>query len=177
MLRRKCLSKTAALLTDSSTLKSWCWCCYCWGAALCHVSGRSLPLPHHTHTHTHTPYTPQQVLQQLDRQETATLALETALRGVFAGNIFDLGAAASAERYESGQGAGFHCALDQLLPRPWVSNVVSLLVAATPSMPLVRLLLLHIPLVRSSWWHMQGQGSRRGACVGDTHVRANAQVT
>lgn len=62
------------------------------------------------------------MLQGLDDQATPTLALETALRGVFAGNIFDLGAAASAERYESGQGAGFHCALDQLLPRPWVSN-------------------------------------------------------
>jgi len=65
---------------------------------------------------------PPQVLQGLDSQATPTLALEVALRGVFAGNIFDLGAAASAERYESGQGAGFHCALDQLLPRPWVSN-------------------------------------------------------
>ncbi len=56
----------------------------------------------------------------LDSQPNATAALEQALRGVFAGNIFDLGAAASAQRYESGQGAGFHCALDQLLPRPWV---------------------------------------------------------
>lgn len=61
-----------------------------------------------------------QVLETLDRQPTPTAALEQALRGVFAGNIFDLGAAASAQRYESGQGAGFHCALDQLLPRPWV---------------------------------------------------------
>lgn len=61
-----------------------------------------------------------QVLQGLDKQPTRTAALEAALRGVFAGNIFDLGAAASAERYKSGEGAGFHCALDQLLPRPWV---------------------------------------------------------
>jgi hypothetical protein len=57
----------------------------------------------------------------LDHQPNPTAALEAALRGVFAGNIFDLGAAASAQRYESGQGAGFHCALEQLLPRPWVS--------------------------------------------------------
>ncbi|WIA22822.1 hypothetical protein OEZ86_009772 [Tetradesmus obliquus] len=61
-----------------------------------------------------------QVLQMLDQQPNATAALNAALRGVFAGNIFDLGAAASAHRYESGQGAGFHCALEQLLPRPWV---------------------------------------------------------
>jgi type II pantothenate kinase len=61
-----------------------------------------------------------QVLQMLDQQPTPTAALEAALRGVFAGNIFDLGAAASAQRYESGQGAGFHCALEQLLPHPWV---------------------------------------------------------
>jgi hypothetical protein len=62
-----------------------------------------------------------QVLQMLDQQPNSTAALDAALRGVFAGNIFDLGAAASAQRYESGQGAGFHCALEQLLPRPWVS--------------------------------------------------------
>eukprot|EP00775_Hariotina_reticulata_P011600 gene11600-11744_t len=60
------------------------------------------------------------VLQQIDEQPSPTAALEVALRGVFAGNIFDLGAAASAQRYESGKGAGFHCALEQLLPRPWV---------------------------------------------------------
>jgi hypothetical protein len=39
-----------------------------------------------------------QVLQQLDAQPTPTAALDAALRGVFAGNIFDLGAAASAQR-------------------------------------------------------------------------------
>lgn len=39
--------------------------------------------------------------------------------------MFDLGAAASAQRYESGQGAGFHCALDQLLERPWVSELAN----------------------------------------------------
>jgi hypothetical protein len=82
-----------------------------------------------SHTRAHKPYCMcqpthayLQVLQGLDAHATPTLALEFALRGVFAGNIFDLGAAASAERYESGQGAGFHCALDQLLPRPWVSS-------------------------------------------------------
>lgn len=65
-----------------------------------------------------------QVLQMLDQQPNATAALNAALRGVFAGNIFDLGAAASAHRYESGQGAGFHCALEQLLPRPWVRDCI-----------------------------------------------------
>ena len=67
-----------------------------------------------------------QVLQDLDKQPNPTAALEQALRGVFAGNIFDLGAAASAQRYAAGQGAGFHCSLDQLLPRPWVSIWVSI---------------------------------------------------
>lgn len=81
-----------------------------------HICARRL-LPPNIHAHTTA-----QVLQGLDAQPTPTLALKVALRGVFAGNIFDLGAAASAERYESGQGAGFHCALDQLLPRPWVSS-------------------------------------------------------
>eukprot|EP00878_Enallax_costatus_P026369 GHUV01028300.1.p1 GENE.GHUV01028300.1~~GHUV01028300.1.p1 ORF type:complete len:182 (+),score=44.11 GHUV01028300.1:1312-1857(+) len=61
-----------------------------------------------------------QVLQDLDQQPNPTAALEQALRGVFAGNIFDLGAAASAQRYAAGQGAGFHCTLEQLLSRPWV---------------------------------------------------------
>ncbi|KAF6265469.1 hypothetical protein COO60DRAFT_1697762 [Scenedesmus sp. NREL 46B-D3] len=60
------------------------------------------------------------LLQLLDQQPNPSAAMEAALRGVFAGNIFDLGAAASAQRYESGQGAGFNCALEQLLPRPWV---------------------------------------------------------
>lgn len=46
----------------------------------------------------------------------------SSLRICMAGNIFDLGAAASAQRYESGKGAGFHCALEQLLPRPWVGH-------------------------------------------------------
>eukprot|EP00878_Enallax_costatus_P017231 GHUV01018092.1.p1 GENE.GHUV01018092.1~~GHUV01018092.1.p1 ORF type:complete len:208 (+),score=31.45 GHUV01018092.1:606-1229(+) len=63
-----------------------------------------------------------QVLQDLDQQPNPTAALEQALRGVFAGNIFDLGAAASAQRYAAGQGAGFHCTLEQLLSRPWVSE-------------------------------------------------------
>ncbi|GIL75196.1 hypothetical protein Vretifemale_5042 [Volvox reticuliferus] len=44
--------------------------------------------------------------------------LELALRGVFAGNIFDLGAAASAELHAAGGGA-FASTRAQLLPRPW----------------------------------------------------------
>lgn len=41
-----------------------------------------------------------------------------ALRGVFAGNIFDLGAAASAELHAAG-GVSFAATRDQLLPREW----------------------------------------------------------
>ncbi|KAF8066326.1 damage-control phosphatase [Scenedesmus sp. PABB004] len=70
-----------------------------------------------------------QVLRALDAQPSRRDALEAALRGVFAGNIFDLGAAASAARYESGAGAGFHCALDALLPRPWVVDDLDALLA------------------------------------------------
>lgn len=61
-----------------------------------------------------------QVLARLDAVQGRRAALEAALRGVFAGNIFDLGAAASAKRYADGGGAGFDSALAQLLPRPWV---------------------------------------------------------
>eukprot|EP00879_Flechtneria_rotunda_P008821 GHRR01009239.1.p1 GENE.GHRR01009239.1~~GHRR01009239.1.p1 ORF type:complete len:373 (+),score=125.77 GHRR01009239.1:739-1857(+) len=61
-----------------------------------------------------------QVLQQLDEHQIGRERLEAAIRGLFAGNIFDLGAAASAERYEAGGGVGFQHALEQLHPRPWV---------------------------------------------------------
>ncbi len=47
--------------------------------------------------------------------------LELAIRGVLAGNIFDLGAAASAERFASGasSSSSFTATRNSLLPRPW----------------------------------------------------------
>ncbi|GIL51082.1 hypothetical protein Vafri_7187 [Volvox africanus] len=59
------------------------------------------------------------VIRELDELEGGFPAeLELALRGVFAGNIFDLGAAASAELHAAGGGA-FASTRAQLLPRPW----------------------------------------------------------
>ncbi|KAG2443788.1 hypothetical protein HXX76_002131 [Chlamydomonas incerta] len=56
-----------------------------------------------------------------------------ALRGVFAGNIFDLGAAASAELHAAG-GVSFAATRDKLLPRPWAvddfDQVLALVAAA-----------------------------------------------
>ena len=40
------------------------------------------------------------------------------MRGAFAGNIFDLGAATSAALYADG-GGSFHATRDVLKPRPW----------------------------------------------------------
>ncbi|GIL75193.1 hypothetical protein Vretimale_7880 [Volvox reticuliferus] len=59
------------------------------------------------------------VIRELDELVGGFSAeLELALRGVFAGNIFDLGAAASAELHAAGGGA-FASTRAQLLPRPW----------------------------------------------------------
>ncbi|EFJ49670.1 hypothetical protein VOLCADRAFT_80583 [Volvox carteri f. nagariensis] len=59
------------------------------------------------------------VLRELDEMEGGFPAeLELALRGVFAGNIFDLGAAASAELHAAGGGT-FAATRAQLLSRPW----------------------------------------------------------
>lgn len=89
-----------------------------------------------------------QVLRVIDEQPNSTAAMEQALRGVFAGNIFDLGAAESAQRYEQGNGAGFHHALEQLLPRPWVSMYrLTLLPAASPGVLLLAALLIAISLL------------------------------
>ncbi|GLC49183.1 hypothetical protein PLESTB_000191400 [Pleodorina starrii] len=70
------------------------------------------------------------LLAEFDALEGGFLAeLELALRGVFAGNIFDLGAAASAELHAAGGGA-FAATRAALLPRPWaVDNLGALLEA------------------------------------------------
>lgn len=47
--------------------------------------------------------------------------LQALLRGVFAGNVFDLGAASTAEKFNEGRGSGamFHSARASLAARPW----------------------------------------------------------
>ena len=53
------------------------------------------------------------------------------LRGVFAGNIFDLGAASSAALYDKNNGASssFSATRDGLLPRPWAVDDFDQIVA------------------------------------------------
>ena len=58
------------------------------------------------------------VLAKLDAMELARRE-EAVLEGVFAGNIFDLGATKTAERYKAGP-VDFHETLDELKPRPWL---------------------------------------------------------
>jgi type II pantothenate kinase len=57
-------------------------------------------------------------LAELDAIAAPRARLEAALRGVFAGNIFDLGAAASAQQYKE-SGVSFAATKARLLPRPW----------------------------------------------------------
>jgi uncharacterized protein with ATP-grasp and redox domains len=60
---------------------------------------------------------------------------DLAFRGVFAGNLFDMGAAASAAAFESGQAgaASFLATRDSLLPRPWCIDNLDQAVAAASS--------------------------------------------
>jgi type II pantothenate kinase len=73
-----------------------------------------------TRTHPPTATLRLQVLAQLDAAGSPRQRLEAALRGVFAGNIFDLGAAATAAAYQDAGGVDFRAVLQKLLPRPWV---------------------------------------------------------
>jgi len=59
------------------------------------------------------------VLRQLDEMEESR-RLFALLQGVFAGNIFDLGAAASADLYDSSGGTDFEGTKERLQPRPWL---------------------------------------------------------
>ncbi|KAG1655241.1 hypothetical protein FOA52_007973 [Chlamydomonas sp. UWO 241] len=60
------------------------------------------------------------LLAELDACASARARWEQVLRGVFAGNIFDLGAANSAALYENNGAAGsFASTRDTLLARPW----------------------------------------------------------
>uniref|UniRef100_A0A7S0R303 Damage-control phosphatase ARMT1-like metal-binding domain-containing protein n=1 Tax=Pyramimonas obovata TaxID=1411642 RepID=A0A7S0R303_9CHLO len=57
-------------------------------------------------------------LRQLDEMEESR-RLFALLQGIFAGNIFDLGAAASADLYDN-SGTDFEGTKDRLQPRPWL---------------------------------------------------------
>eukprot|EP00798_Chlamydomonas_sp_ICE-L_P025947 gene25947-11627_t len=66
-----------------------------------------------------------------DKTKVAAIArMELTLRGVFAGNIFDLGAAASAQLFEKGGGASaFEDTRQKLLPRPWAVDNIDEIIA------------------------------------------------
>eukprot|EP00208_Stichococcus_sp_RCC1054_P007704 CAMPEP_0206149582 /NCGR_PEP_ID=MMETSP1473-20131121/37858_1 /ASSEMBLY_ACC=CAM_ASM_001109 /TAXON_ID=1461547 /ORGANISM="Stichococcus sp, Strain RCC1054" /LENGTH=135 /DNA_ID=CAMNT_0053547057 /DNA_START=289 /DNA_END=696 /DNA_ORIENTATION=+ len=55
---------------------------------------------------------------------------ETVVRGVIAGNIFDLGAAAGADMYNSGKMPKFQDTRNNLHPRPWCVDDLDLLLDA-----------------------------------------------
>ena len=58
------------------------------------------------------------VLREIDAIRDPGARIEALVRGVFAGNVFDLGAAASAARHEDGDG-GFEATRAGLRRRPW----------------------------------------------------------
>ncbi|CAK0782572.1 hypothetical protein CVIRNUC_005784 [Coccomyxa viridis] len=58
------------------------------------------------------------VLKELDAIEDHSKRLELLFRGVFAGNVFDLGAATSADLFDS-KGAAFEATRAGLVDRPW----------------------------------------------------------
>ncbi|KAL4443034.1 hypothetical protein ABPG77_008525 [Micractinium sp. CCAP 211/92] len=59
------------------------------------------------------------VCAELDQHSEQRDRWDAVIRGVFAGNIFDLGCAATTDMYHS-EGISFHATRDKLLPRPWV---------------------------------------------------------
>jgi type II pantothenate kinase len=74
------------------------------------------------------------VLTGLDASFASSSSLELAVRGVLAGNVFDLGAAASADLFARGEGGGadafFRTRDERLLPRPWCVDDLDALVDA-----------------------------------------------
>lgn len=68
------------------------------------------------------------VLEELDALGDPCQRLELALRGAFAGNIFDLGAQASAQAFASG-GTAFGATRASLVPRPWAVDDMDALLA------------------------------------------------
>jgi type II pantothenate kinase len=61
----------------------------------------------------------QPLLAALDAMDERT-RLDALTRGVFAGNIFDLGATKTVELYKGGSKVDFHSVLAKLKPRPWL---------------------------------------------------------
>jgi damage-control phosphatase, subfamily II, stand-alone protein len=61
----------------------------------------------------------QPLLAALDAMDELT-RLDALTRGVFAGNIFDLGATKTVDLYKGGSKVDFHSVLAKLKPRPWV---------------------------------------------------------
>ena len=59
------------------------------------------------------------LLAQLDALDPAT-RLATLIQGVFAGNIFDLGAVETADLFTNGASVDFHGVRAKLAPRPWL---------------------------------------------------------
>ncbi|GBG83251.1 hypothetical protein CBR_g36866 [Chara braunii] len=59
------------------------------------------------------------LLEEIDLINDGVQRLERLIKGVFAGNIFDLGAAKTADLFEKGQ-TNFKQVLGKLVPRPWV---------------------------------------------------------
>jgi len=65
------------------------------------------------------------VIAQADAFEDSGARIEHLIKGVFSGNIFDLGAAQLAEIFESA-GSNFQDSFEKLLPRPWVLDDLDL---------------------------------------------------
>ncbi|PRW56218.1 hypothetical protein C2E21_5015 [Chlorella sorokiniana] len=59
------------------------------------------------------------VCAELDQHTEQRDRWDAVIRGVFAGNIFDLGCAATTSMYHE-EGVSFHDTRDKLVPRPWV---------------------------------------------------------
>lgn len=78
------------------------------------------------------------VLRELDAIPDARARMEAALRGVFAGNVFDMGCAETASKAEAAEAGGgvagaFGSTRDGLLPRPWAVDDMDVLLARMAS--------------------------------------------
>eukprot|EP00897_Mesotaenium_endlicherianum_P007483 jgi/Mesen1/6763/ME000346S05945 len=69
------------------------------------------------------------VLKKIDSIQDPRERIEHLLRGVFAGNIFDLGAVSSAQMFEDHK-MTFEGTYENLLPRPWVFDDLDKFIAA-----------------------------------------------
>ena len=98
--------------------------------------------------------------QRVDRADDTVKAL---IEGVFAGNIFDLGASATAAKFRDGS-PDFHAVVETLKPRPWLIDDLDAFAGAGPYKHVVYfvdnagsdILLGALPLAR----HFARQGTR-----------------